>query len=115
MVEVPSALLAGVQLGYRQSILFTHRQFLNNRVLQTARPEVIVAPLMSRTWDILDLGADLERFGHRGSICVLTEPLPRIDLIGKEIAAKYPTLLVNLIEVVGSRFTSPSTGRDHKI
>lgn len=102
MVEVPPVFRAVMKFGHEQTVLFTHRQLLDGGVLQTVRPEVIVAPLMSKTWDILDLGADLERFGHRGQVCVLTEPLPHIELISKEIADKFPSLMISLIEVLGS-------------
>ena len=99
MVEVPQRLRLHISPANGQTIFFTHRQFLDDRMLDAVRPDVIVTPLMAQSWDLLDLGTALVRAGYRGRLCALTEPLPRIDLVMNEISRHYPKLAVSLLEI----------------
>jgi len=81
-----------------QTVVITHRRLLSARMLQTVRPDIIVAPLIAPEWDLVDLGATLDGFGYRGTIHALTRPLPRGELILRELGALYPVLSFRLLE-----------------
>jgi hypothetical protein len=81
-----------------QTVVVTHRRLLSAAMLQTVRPDVIVAPLIAGGWDLVELGEVLDGFGYRGTICALTRPLPRGDLILGELGALYPGLTFRMVE-----------------
>ena len=81
-----------------QTVVITHRRLLSATMLQTVQPDVIVAPLIASSWDLVDLAATLDRLGYRGIVCALTRPLPRGELIVSELSSLYPTLSFRLLE-----------------
>jgi hypothetical protein len=81
-----------------QTVVITHRRLLSAGMLQTVRPEIIVAPLIAPEWDLVDLGAALESFGYRGTVHALTRPLPRGELILGELSALYARLTFRLLD-----------------
>ena len=81
-----------------QSVVITHRRLLSVRMLQTVRPDIIVAPLIAEHWDLVELAAALEEMGYHGKIHALTPPLPRGELILSELSALYPKLGFGLLE-----------------
>lgn len=81
-----------------QTVVITHRRLLSAIMLQTVRPDVIVAPLIAPQWDLVELGAALRGFGYRGTVHALTRPLPRGELILGELSCLYPDLAFRLLE-----------------
>lgn len=75
--------------------LHTRWPHLSTELLQRIQPSVVVAPLMTPTWDILDLSALLARAGYAGRLVIQSPPLPRPELIRHEIRALYPSLGVD--------------------
>ena len=55
--------------------------------------------LIASDWDIVDLGMDLESMGFRGDLYALTRPLPRAELVAREVGAVCPGLNVRLLEL----------------
>lgn len=82
-----------------QTVVLTHRRLLSAAMLHRVRPEIVVAPLIAPDWDLVDLGADLERLGYRGTVHVLTRPLPREELILGELAALYGGLSFRILDI----------------
>ena len=60
--------------------------------------DAIVGPLISSDWDIVDLGTTLESLGYSGNLYALTRPLPRAELVVREVGAACPGLTVHLLE-----------------
>ena len=67
-------------------------------MIRTVRPDAIIGPLITADWDIVDLGIELEQMGFRGDLFALTRPLPRAELVIREVSAVCPTLTVRLVE-----------------
>lgn len=83
----------------RQSIVLTQMRMLNAGMLQNIAPEAIVAPLITSVYDIVDLGLLLEDLGYTGDLYALTRPLPRAELVIREVSAACPRLTVRLLEI----------------
>lgn len=56
------------------------------------RPELVLAPLLSERFDILDLAKRLEEFGFTGKLRAYSRPLPNISAIRQEVRAAHPQL-----------------------
>ncbi len=82
-----------------QTVVITHRRLLSAGMIQTVRPDVVVAPLIAAKWDLVELADTLVGYGYRGSIFALTKPLPRGELILSELSGLYPPLDFRLLEV----------------
>jgi hypothetical protein len=81
-----------------QTVVITHRRMLSAEMLQTVRPDAIVAPLIAPRWDLVELASALAGLGYRGAIHALTRPLPHGELIVGELSALYPQLNFGLLE-----------------
>lgn len=53
-------------------------------------PDVILAPLMSPEHDILDLARVLAGAGYRGALRAYCAPLPRPEVVRREVAQIWP-------------------------
>lgn len=83
----------------RQSVVLTQMRMLCQSMLANVRPDAIVAPLIGPEYDIVDLGILLEDLGHSGDLYALTRPLPRAELVVREVGAVCPRLNVRLLEL----------------
>jgi len=81
-----------------QTVVITHRRLLSANMLQTVRPDVVVAPLIAPQWDLVELGETLRAYGYRGTVHALTRPLPCGELILGELSGLYPDLAFRLLE-----------------
>ncbi|WP_323036841.1 hypothetical protein [Pararhodobacter sp.] len=68
-------------------------------MIRTIHPDVIIGPLITSDWDIVDLGLELEKLGYRGDLFAMTQRLPRAELVIREVSALCPNLNVRLLEV----------------
>lgn len=82
----------------KQSVILTQMRMLGATMLRTVNPDAIIAPLISSDWDIVDLGILLEEMGYCGTLFALTRPLPRAELVIREVSAVCPRLTVRLLE-----------------
>lgn len=98
LIEASPVLSLLVPRPGAQTVVITHRRLLSVAMLQTVRPDVVVAPLIAPNWDLVDLAGTLEGFGYRGAVHALTKPLPRGELIVSELSALYPALSFRLLE-----------------
>jgi len=98
LIDTPQALpLLNPRPG-QQSVVITHKGLLAPSMIRTVRPDAIIGPLITADWDIVDLGIELEQMGFRGDLFALTRPLPRAELVIREVSAVCPTLTVRLVE-----------------
>jgi hypothetical protein len=77
--------------------VYAQWRFLGANMLANVRPDAILAPLISRGWDIVDLGAHLHGLRWTGDVFALTLPLPRAELVLRETRAVCPGLSLHLI------------------
>lgn len=56
------------------------------------RPQVILSPLLGRTFDAVEVARRLETMGYRGRYRVVTDGVPRPDVVKREVNAVAPNL-----------------------
>ena len=59
--------------------------------------DCVVSPLVSRHFDAVDLARELEAVGYRGHYFVMAPPLPRPDIIRRELCQTAPRLKIDLL------------------
>ncbi|WP_417586214.1 hypothetical protein [Pararhodobacter oceanensis] len=99
VVEAPAVMELLSPKPGAQSVIVTHKRMLNAAMLDSIRPDAIVGPLISPDWDIVDLAITVSALAYSGNFFVLTQPLPRAELVIREVRAVCPNLTVKLIEV----------------
>ena len=83
----------------RQSVVLTQMRMLSRQMLGNVQPDAVIAPLIAQDWDIVDLGMTLQDMGYGGDLYALTRPLPRAELVLREVGALCPRLTVRLLEL----------------
>ena len=83
----------------RQSVVLTQMRMIGSIMLKNVDPDAIIAPLIATHWDIVDLGILLEELGYTGMLYAMTKPLPRAELVLREVGAVCPRLTVRLLEI----------------
>jgi len=83
----------------RQSVVLTQMRMLGQQMLTTVQPDAVIAPLIASGWDIVDLGMMLQDMGYCRDLYALTRPLPRAELVLREVGAVCPRLTVRLLEI----------------
>lgn len=63
------------------------------------KPQVIIAPLLSKSTDALDLAEYLQLVEYTGKLVVVTEKLPNAPLVQREIARAAPGLTLEIAEL----------------
>jgi len=61
------------------------------------QPDLIVAPLLSLSFDILDVARRLETLGYRGRLRALTSPLPDVAAVEAEVRSYCPSIEFTLV------------------
>ncbi|WP_143593891.1 hypothetical protein [Thioclava sp. F36-7] len=86
--ELPSSLkeISG------QAIQVLQYDQITAKNLVKLRPELVLAPLLTERFDILDLAKRLEEFGFTGKLRAYSRPLPNIAAIRQEVRAAHPQL-----------------------
>ncbi|GAB4268231.1 MAG: hypothetical protein Kow0013_18890 [Pararhodobacter sp.] len=98
VVDATNALATLSPQPGRQSVVVTRKSMLSSQMIKTIQPDAVVGPLISEDWDIVDLGLELEALGYRGDLFVVTKPLPRAELVIREVGAVCRGLTVHLLE-----------------
>ncbi|MCB1397210.1 MAG: hypothetical protein H6898_01735 [Rhodobacter sp.] len=98
VVDAPSVLRLLHRQPGRQSVVVTQKRMLTAEMIATVRPDAVIGPLITANWDIVDLGLALEMLGYTGDLYALTRPLPRAELVIREVSALCQGLKVRLLE-----------------
>lgn len=98
VVEAPGALRLLGDTPARQGVVMTQLRMLNARMLAQIAPDAVIGPLIANGWDSLDLAIALEEMGYRGNFHILSRPLPRAELVLREVRACCPKLSITLVE-----------------
>lgn len=62
---------------------------LTAELLLRTRPDVVVTPLVTERHDILDVAQRLIRLGYAGPLIALSAPLPRLEMVLREVHAVW--------------------------
>ena len=77
-------------------ISFVEFHELNDCLLQRVRPGVVVSSLLGRRFDCVDLAQRLHDLGYKGKYRVLTDELPRPEMVLGELRTLFPGLDVEI-------------------
>jgi hypothetical protein len=83
---------AGAGVDMSDIVIHTRFTHLSAAMLATIQPDLVVAPLFTTGWDIMDLAEALQSGGYAGPVRILSRPLPRSDLVLGEVRALFPGL-----------------------
>jgi hypothetical protein len=79
---------------------------LDQDMLGRLQPGIILCPLVSRGFDILDIAVLLCHLGFTGRLRVLVPPLPTPEVVIREVSILCPALDFDMIEIT----TQPVSG-----
>lgn len=65
-------------------------------------PALVLSPLLTPEFDVLDLARVLAQCGYRGRYLALVDKLPSANLIRREVAAQSPMINFDVIVLDGS-------------
>jgi hypothetical protein len=99
--DATSVMIAGPTQEQRDSVMIQVTfETLSRAMMDTIAPKTVIAPLITDAFDILDLAELLTDFGFRGELVAVTRPLPRKELILREVRAINPSLTISIREMV---------------
>jgi hypothetical protein len=81
------------------NLTVVHWESITQDLLGLVVPEVIISPLLSARFDILDLARLLNSLGYRGALRAYSAPLPNAKVIHSEVKAEFPNLDFAIFEV----------------
>lgn len=91
-------LVAGDGLGKIANTVFCNYDDLTADFLSDLQPDIILSPLVSTYFDMMDLAIKLDQLNYEGRVRAITLPLPNPDLIVREIRFECPALDFDLIQ-----------------
>lgn len=72
-------------------------------MLNRTQPEVVLAPLLTDAFDIIDVGRRLMQLGYTGALRAFCQPVPNRHLIRSEVQGACHLLDFDLLEVTPPR------------
>ncbi len=99
IVGANSALPRALEQVAGATVILVRFSAIDRSLLDTVRPNVVLAPLFSNDFDITDLAAHLVRLGYDGALRAYTRPLPAPHVVAAEFKADWPKLDFDLIEL----------------
>ncbi|MCC5988463.1 MAG: hypothetical protein JJT95_12335 [Pararhodobacter sp.] len=100
LVEVPRehTLLRQLDESVPEPVI-TRFEMIGPAMLLRIAPVAVIAPLMNARWDITDLAQRLESAAFCGKLLVISAPLPRAELVLRELCNAFPGLDIDLLEM----------------
>ena len=90
--EVRDWLRSGRSLPAGDDLAFLEFDDLTREIIESIAPSVVLAPLMSRRFDCLELAERLCAIGFRGRLRALADNLPNPAIVRNEVRARCPHL-----------------------
>ena len=90
--EVATWRAAGKALPMDSQIAYADFSSIDSDLLKTLVPDIVLSPLLSRSFDCMDLAQVLDQSGFRGRFRVFTTKLPSPSVIIGEVKAICPNL-----------------------
>lgn len=96
-------LATGYELPKINNTEFCTYEDLTTEFLLDLQPDIILSPLVTAHFDVLDLAIRLEQLDFEGRVRAITPPLPDPGLILREIRFECSALDFDLIEVLSEQ------------
>ncbi|PHQ98364.1 MAG: hypothetical protein COB40_01065 [Marinosulfonomonas sp.] len=87
----------GRKLPWNSQITFAGFEDIEAGVLERIKPDIILSPLLCRTFDCLDLAQSLQSSGFRGRYRIMSPQIPNPVIVLKELRMLCPSLDVDII------------------
>ncbi|MEJ6394429.1 hypothetical protein V8J82_14275 [Gymnodinialimonas sp. 2305UL16-5] len=84
-----------------QVVRVPHRLLARRHMFGVSRPDLILAPLMAASVDVMDLVGQLGHAGYAGRFLAVTSQQPDIDLIRAEMTVLAPNLNLDVVTLTG--------------
>ncbi|MFC7704884.1 hypothetical protein ACFQXB_11825 [Plastorhodobacter daqingensis] len=84
-IECSNAIVAIMQVARDAAVVACHFRMLDERLLDRVQPDLVLAPLMSCTFDASDLARRLAQLRFRGALVIAAPHLPRPELVEAEL------------------------------
>ncbi|WP_339107236.1 hypothetical protein [Thioclava sp. GXIMD4216] len=68
-------------------------------LIERTAPDLVLSPLLSEAFDILDLARVMIRYGYNGPLRAYSLPLPNADLIRREVRQIWPNGDFDIFEI----------------
>jgi len=97
--NVEQFLAAKPKLPFCRDTLYCCIKELTSVFLELHQPNVVLSPLVTSQFDIVELAVVLEQLSYKGQFRALAAPMPNPELILKEVKTQCPELDFDLITV----------------
>ena len=87
-----------------QHLHFADFSGLSAEILDVLKPELVVSPVVTPTFDCIDIGAALTRCDFQGSYRALSTNLPNPAIIRREVRSFFPRLDFDICEISDDAF-----------
>ncbi|MER5170215.1 hypothetical protein [Thioclava sp. GXIMD2076] len=74
---------------------------IDHALIERTAPDLVLSPLLSEAFDILDLAHVLLKHGYTGPLRAYCLPLPNADLIKQEVRQIWPERDFDIFEIPG--------------
>ena len=101
--DVARWIAQGEELPRHGGLLFADFWEVTPELLSTVAPSVVLAPLLARGFDCVDLGGRLFDCGFIGRYIIMAPSLPDPNLVLRELRSLFPGLDID----IGSLHTFP--------
>lgn len=92
------------ELPYLEGTIFCVFSDLTTEFLNEHLPDVILTPLVTSQFDVLELAIRLDQLNFEGRVRAICAPLPNPELILSEVRFECPALDFDLIVVQPNQF-----------
>lgn len=99
MVEPSATLPLALQAVSGASVAIVQLDAVDAELLARTAPDVVLSPLMTSEYDILDLARVLRDCGYQGALRAYCPPLPNTRLVRAEVAQIWPGVDFDILEV----------------
>lgn len=97
IIDAPEALALLRRLPVAPAVVLTSFPLLDRAMLEHVRPTRVVIPLISARMDAVQALTRLARLGFRGTVCILSVPLPDPALVLAELVPLAPDMTLHLL------------------
>lgn len=99
ILDNPSGVPSRIPEARGASIAHARFSQLDDDLLRSLAPQMIVAPLISTRFDCKDVAQKLSALGWEGHLVAMSPPLPRPQLVRSEIAMSCHRIRFDIVEV----------------
>jgi hypothetical protein len=99
---------AGNSLPSNNKVVFAEFQEVTDVLLATIKPAIIISPLLTRSFDCIDLAQHLQSLGYKGQYRAMAATLPNPTIVRREIKTLCPDIDFDVIALPESKTPHPN-------